>query len=386
MSPFHWESNKSGIWYATMDRRDFLKLSTAAVVAASDTVTGAVEQAPAPATPSRVKFAVLGINHNHVQGQIAAVRRGGGELAAFHAEEPELSAEFLKRYPAVKQARSRQEILDDPSIRLIVSAAIPSDRAALAAECMRHGKDFCVDKPGATTLEQLAELRKVQADTRRIFSVLIERHESRSTQKALELVKTGALGRVIQTLATAPHKMSPATRPPWFFQRARYGGILVDLASHHADEFVAFTGSTRADVVASQIGNLNHPQSPEVEDFGDMLLRSDKATGYIRADWFTPDGLEVFGDGRTFILGTDGYIEIRKSIDIAGRPGADHVLLVDKKGAQHIDCKDQALPYGQQLVDDILDRTHTSDDQSAVFLAMEIVLRAEQQAHRLMPA
>ena len=366
-----------------MDRRDFLKFSTAAVVAAGGTITAADEQAPAPATPPRMKFAVIGINHNHVEGQIAAVRRGGGELAAFHAEEPELSAEFLKRNPAVKQARSRQEILDDPSIRLIVSAATPSDRAPLAVECMRHGKDFCVDKPGATTLEQLAELRRVQADTGRIFSVLIERHESKSTQKALQLVKAGAVGRVIQTLATAPHKMSPATRPPWFFLRPRYGGILVDLASHHVDEFVAFTGSTRADVVASQIGNVNHPQYPELEDFGDMMLRGDKAAGYIRADWFTPDGLGVFGDGRTFILGTDGYIEIRKSIDIAGRPGGDHVLLVDKKGPQYIDCKDQPLPYGQQLVNDALNRTHTSDDQSAVFLAMEIALRAEQQAHRL---
>ncbi|HEX6463618.1 MAG TPA: Gfo/Idh/MocA family oxidoreductase, partial [Vicinamibacterales bacterium] len=226
-----------------MDRRDFLKFGTAAVVAASGPVTDAVEQAPAPATPRRVKFAVIGINHSHVQGQISAVQHGGGDLAAFFAEETELSAEFLKHYPAVKQARSRQEILDDPSIHLIVSAAIPSERAALAAECMRHGKDFCVDKPGVTTLEQLAELRKVQADTRRIFSVLIERHESKSTQKAIQLVKAGAVGRIIQTLATAPHKMSPATRPAWFFQRARYGGILVDLASHHVDEFIAFTGS-----------------------------------------------------------------------------------------------------------------------------------------------
>ena len=58
----------------------------------------------------------------------------------------------------------------------------------------------------------------------------------------------------------------------------------------------------------------------------------------IRVDWFTPDGLPTWGDGRLTILGTEGTIELRKYVDIAGRPGGDHLFLVDKKGVRHIDC------------------------------------------------
>jgi predicted dehydrogenase len=352
-----------------MNRREFIGMTAAAA-------------AFGRGLQPRLTFAVIGINHSHINGQISAVVHAGGELAAFYAKEPDLAADFAKRYPAAKRARSEQEILEDRSIALVLSAAIPNERAPLGVEVMRHGKDFMVDKPGCTTLDQLAAIRRAQRETNRIYTVLIERHESPSVQKAGQLLAAGAIGRVIQVLATAPHKMSPSTRPPWFFEREKYGGILVDLASHHIDEFLFFTGCTRADVVAAQVDNVNHPQWPELEDFGEVVLKGDRGRAYIRADWFTPDGLPVFGDGRTTILGTDGYIEIRKSADIAGRPGGNHVFLVDQKAAQYVDCRDTPLPYGRRLVDDVLNRTHTADDQTRVFLAMEIALRAEAAAHK----
>jgi predicted dehydrogenase len=305
---------------------------------------------------------------------------GGAHPA--NPKKPDLAAAFGKRYPEAKAARSERAILEDDSIALVVSAAIPSERAPLGIEVMRHAKDFMVDKPGSTTLEQLEAVRRVQRETKRIYSVLIERHESQSVQKAGQLLAAGAVGRVIQTIALAPHKITPATRPPWFFERAKYGGILVDLASHHIDEFLFFTGSTRADVVAAQVDNVGHPQWPGLEDFGDVVFKGDRGRGYIRADWFTPDGLPVFGDGRTTILGTEGYIEIRKSVDIAGRPGGNHVWLVDQKGTQYVDCRDTPLPYGERLVDDVINRTQTADDQTRTFLAMELALRAEAAARR----
>jgi predicted dehydrogenase len=370
-----------------MNRRNFLKASfgAAAVLTggrARDPVAHQ-QRAPAPERPVRLKFAAIGLNHAHINGQVDPVTRGGGQLVAFFAKEPDLADAFAKRVPAARRAGSEREILEDPAIHLVVSAAVPDERGPLGIEVMRHGKDFMVDKPGTVTLEQLAAVRRAQAGTKRIYSVLIERHESKSVQKAAELVKSGAIGRVIQTVALAPHRMSPATRPAWFFDRPRYGGILCDLASHHVDQFVFFTGSTRAEIAAAQIGNVHHPQYPGLEDFGDVMLRGDGGTGYIRADWFTPNGLSAFGDGRTTILGTDGYIEIRKSVDIAGRPGGDHLFLVDHKGAQYIDCRDVPLPYGERLVDDVLNRTQTADDQSRTFLAMELALRAERDAQRL---
>jgi predicted dehydrogenase len=352
-----------------MNRREFLGATLSAALLANR-------------QSSRIRFAAIGLNHSHIHGQIAAVTRGGGELAAFYAKEPDLADAFAKRYPGARRARAVQEILEDRSILLVVSAAIPNERAPLGVDVMRHGKDFMVDKPGATTLEQLAALRRAQRETQRIYSVLIERHESPSTQKAGQLVASGAIGTVVQTIALAPHKISPATRPPWFFQREKYGGILVDLASHHVDQFLFFTGSTRAEVVAAQVDNVGHPQWPGLEDFGDVMLKGDRGRGYIRTDWFTPDGLPVFGDGRTTILGTDGYIEIRKSVDLGGRAGGNHLFLADRKGVQYVDCRDVPLPYGERLVDDVLNRTSMADDQTRTFLAMELALRGEASAAR----
>jgi len=332
----------------------------------------------------RLRFSVIGINHDHIHSQIAAVIRGGGQFVSFYAKEPDLVAKFTARYPEVKLARSENEILEDNSLKLIVSAAIPEDRAPLGIMVMRHGKDYMSDKPGITTLEQLAQVRRVQKETRRIYSIMYsERFENAATVKAGTLVKAGAIGKVVQTVGLGPHRMNLTARPEWFFHRSRFGGIICDIASHQFDQFLFFTGSTRGDIVASQVGNVHHPQYPEFEDFGDVVLRGDAGMGYIRVDWFTPDGLSTWGDGRLTILGTDGFIEVRKNVDIAGRPGGSHLFLVDKKETRYIDCSKEALPYGEQLVDDILNRTETAMSQEHCFLATELALKAQKQAQRV---
>ncbi|PYQ18681.1 MAG: oxidoreductase, partial [Acidobacteria bacterium] len=149
------------------------------------------------------------------------------------------------------------------------------------------------------------------------------------------------------------------------------------------DQFLFFTGSNRAEVVASQVANVHHPDHPGLEDFGDVVLRGNGGAGYVRVDWFTPDGLNTWGDGRLTVLGTDGFIEIRKNVDMAGRPGGDHLFLVDQKQTSYVECKDQPLPYGEQLVSDVLDRTETAVPQEHVFLAMQLALEAEKKAQRL---
>ncbi|MFL6278804.1 MAG: Gfo/Idh/MocA family protein [Vicinamibacterales bacterium] len=365
---------------ATHTRREFLHSSFGASAIAFVRSKRAAQ--PTPRAP-RIKFAVIGVNHGHINGQVQTVARGGGQLVSFYAKEPDLAAAFSKRFPEAKVARSEQEILDDPAIQLVVSAAIPNERAPLGIRAMEHGKDFMVDKPAATTLEQLADVRRVQARTKRIFSVLIGRHENRSINKAGELIRAGAIGKVVQTAGLAPHKMNPETRPQWFFKREQYGGILCDLASHNLDAYLFLTSTTRAEVVAAQVGNVHHPQYPELEDFGDLMLSGDGGAGYIRVDWFTPAGLSTFGDGRLTIIGTDGYIELRETVDIAGRPGGDHLFLVDQKGTKYIDCADVPLPYAERLVDDVVNRTTTADSPARTFLAMQLALEAQNRARRL---
>jgi predicted dehydrogenase len=365
-------------------RRTFLQSTLAAAGAAAlARRAAAASDAGAPAKPPRIRFSVIGVDHPHIHRQVEAVMRGGGAFVAFYAKEPKLAADFAKRYPQAKQAGSEKEILES-DVQLIATSGIPAERAPLGIQAMKHGKDFLSDKPGMTTLQQLAEVKRVQAQTRRIYSIMYsERHENRATVKAGELVKAGAIGQVIQTMGVGPHRLSPETRPAWFFQKDRYGGILVDLASHQFDQFLYFTGSTKADIVASQVGNVHHPEYPGLEDFGDVMLRGDKGTGYIRVDWFTPKGLATWGDARLTVLGTDGYVEVRKNIDLAGRPGADHLLIVDKEGTRYLDCKKEPLPFGERLVDDVLNRTETAMPQQHCFLAMELALKAEKAARKI---
>ena len=261
---------------------------------------------------------------------------------------------------------------------------MPADRAPLGIRVMQHGKDFMSDKPGFTTLDQLAEARHVQAETGRIYSICFsERLEVPAAVKAGELVHAGAIGKVVQTMGIGPHRARLHTRAPYFFVRERYGGILCDIGSHQMDQFLFYTGSTEAEVVSSQVGNFKFPEHPELEDFGDVVLRGNGGTGYVRVDWYTPDGLPSWGDGRLFILGTEGYIELRKYVDIDGRPGGEHLFLVDQKGIQYIDCKGGDLPYGRQLIADVLNRTETALPQWHTFYASELALRAEAQATRL---
>ena len=332
----------------------------------------------------KVRFAAIGLNHGHIFGQVNLLLRAGAELVSFYAPEPDLAAHFGETYPQARLARGVDEILEDGSLQLIVTAGIPNERAPLGIAAMQHGKDFMSDKPGFTTLEQLAQVRRVQAETGRIYSVCFsERFGNAATVRAGELVQAGAIGRVVQTIGLGPHRTNLPTRPAWFFRRQQYGGILNDIGSHQVDQFLFFTGSTRAQVVASQVANYKHPQYLELEDFGDLLLQGDGGTGYVRVDWYTPDGLPTWGDGRLVILGTDGFIEVRKNCDLAGRSGGNHLFLVDHRGTHYVDCSQVELPYGRQLIADIVQRSQTAMPQAHCFLASELALRAQAQAQRL---
>jgi len=338
----------------------------------------------AAGTDRPIRFGAIGLNHFHIYGQTQMLLDAGAELVSFFAEEPELAAPYGREYPQARLARSAAEILEDPTLDLIVSASIASERAGLAIAAMQHGKDALVDKPGATSLEQLAELKRVQQETGRIWSVYFSEHFStRSTVHAGELVQAGAIGRVVQTTGFGPHRARVQARPPWFFKREQYGGILTDIASHQIEQFLFFTGSQTASIVTAQVGNFKYPQFPELEDYGDVTLRGDGGLGSIRVDWYTPDGLPTWGDGRLFILGTEGYIELRKYVDIAGKPGDEHLFLVDQAGTRHIDCMDMPLPFGPQLLHDIRNRTQTAVPQARTFLATRLAIQAQLQATRV---
>ncbi len=343
-----------------------------------------IRPAPRPAPKESIRFSVIGINHSHINGMVSALIKGGGQLVSVYAKEPDLLQGFARAFPNVRAAQSEAEILEDKSIQLVASSGIPVERAPLGIRVMKADKDYMADKPGIITFEQLKEVKKVQKETKRIYSIMYsERLGVPAAVQAGELVQAGAIGKVVQTIGLGPHRMTPRSRPDWFFDPDKAGGILCDIGSHQSDQFLFYTNSKEAEVSYSQTGNFNIPDYPRYQDFGDMLVRSPHATGYIRIDWFTPNGLATWGDGRTFILGTDGYIELRKYIDIAGRPGGNHLFLVNRKETKYFDCREVYLPYGEQLVSDVVNRTETAMTQEHCFLATELALTAQKTAHTL---
>ena len=361
--------------------------------------TGAVSEevlnAPAQADKkpkSRIRFGVCGMSHDHIYGMSAAIERGGGEMVIAWADEDDKIAAFKQRFPDVKFARSQDEVLSDPSIQLVLSSEKANERAGIGIRAMKNGKDFLADKPGITTLEDLAAVRKTIQETKRIFGIMYsERLEVKAAVHAGELIKQGAIGKVIQTINIAPHQVVQKAglnggglggRPEWFYNDVQYGGILCDIGSHQIDQFLFYTGSTSAEVVASQVANIRHPKFPHFQDFGDMTLRGDAGFGYVRLDWFTPRGLGTWGDGRLFVLGTDGYIELRKYADVAVKAQGNNLFIVDDKEARYIDCNNLTLPFGPQFVDDIVNRTHVAQDQTQCLLAAELSIRAQQSATR----
>jgi len=335
-----------------------------------------------------IRFAAVGLDHRHVYGQVACLIDAGaacvGYASGTSGGDPHVLEGFAERFPQVPAVDDAQRLLDDPSIDLIVSAAIPDARAPLGIAAMRRGKDFMSDKPGFASLDQLDAAEAAQRETGRIYSVCFsERFEVPAVARAQALVADGAIGTVVQTVGLGPHRLNRHMRPDWFFDAARYGGIVNDIASHQIDQFLVFTGATEVEIAASTVANFATPDAPRFEDFGEVLLRAPGASGYIRVDWYTPDGLATWGDGRLTILGTEGFIELRKYVDIAGRPGTDHLFLVNGEETRHIDCADEPLSYGARLIADVRDRTETAMSQAHCFRTSRLALEAQDRATRL---
>jgi predicted dehydrogenase len=329
-----------------------------------------------------MRFAVVGLDHRHVYDLTAGLLDAGCECCGYcpQTSDPNVLAGFRRRFPLLI-AVERERLLADPTIDAVVSAAIPADRADLAIAAMRRGKDAMVDKPGVTTAAQLAAVERAVAETGRIFSVCFtERFLTPSTEVALEMVRAGAIGRVVQTVGLGPHRLNRATRPAWFWDRDAAGGILADIASHQIDQFIVFTDAREPRIVHAAIGEYG--TAPGFEDFGEIVLASEQASGYLRVDWFTADGLPTWGDGRLTILGTEGTIELRKYVDIAGRAGTDHLFVVDRNGTRHIGCAGRKLGYFRAFADDVIHRTETAMAQAHVFTVCRLALEAQARAVR----
>ncbi|WEG11106.1 Gfo/Idh/MocA family oxidoreductase [Pullulanibacillus sp. KACC 23026] len=332
------------------------------------------------------RFAAIGLDHGHIYGMCNGLVEAGGEVVAVYDPDPKKVEGFCKAYPEAKVVASEEEILEDPTIHLIASAAIPSERGPIGLRAMNHGKHYFADKPAFTTLEQLEQAREKTKETGLKWGIYYgERLHNEGSVFAGQLIEEGAIGRVVQVIGMGPHRMSANMRPKWFFEKEKFGGILCDIGSHQIEQFLTFAGAKDAKVLHSKVANFNNKQYPDFEDFGDATLVADNgATFYFRVDWFTPDGLGTWGDGRVFILGTDGYIEVRKYIDIARDKEGNQLYLVNQQGEKHFEVTGKAgYPFFGKFILDCLNGTENAMTQEHAFKAAELCIVAENQAIKI---
>ena len=335
--------------------------------------------------PGEFKIAVIGLNHGHIYGMCNGMTEAGADLKWVYDPDPEKVKAFQKAFPQARAASGEEEILNDPEIRLVCGAAITCERCALGLRVMAAGKDYFTDKAPLTTLDQLEQARDMVKKTGRKYMVYYsERLHVEAAVYAGQLIQEGAIGRVIQVLGMGPHRLGdPASRPDWFYDREKSGGILCDIGSHQIEQFLYYAGVKDAQVVRSQVANYRHKDHPGFDDFGDCMLVGDNgATMYFRVDWFTPDGLSNWGDGRTFILGTDGYMELRKYVNVGMGDGtSNHVFLVNHKGEYHFDVTGKVgYPYFGQMILDCINRTENAMTQEHAFKAAQLCVQAQMQA------
>lgn len=332
-----------------------------------------------------ITFGVVGADHRHIYHLVEGLLQAGAHCAGYlsSSSDNKVLEGIQSRFPQLRGVDSVAELYEDPSIDLIVTAAIPSERAGIAIEAMRHGKDVLADKPGVTDRAQLQAVEAAVKETGRRFAICFsERMIVPSVTTALRLVGEGAIGEVVQTIGLGPHRLNAAIRPGWFFDKSTYGGILVDIASHQIDQFLMLTGSSDAEITHAAVAHFGRATEPDFQDFGEVALKSktNLSRGYVRVDWFTADGLPTWGDGRLFITGTEGSIELRKYVDIEGRSGTDHLFLCDRHGTRHIDCTNEPITFFKKLIQDVQDRTETAITHAHTFTVCRLALDANDHA------
>ena len=334
--------------------------------------------------PEDFQFAAVQFEHGHIFSEIAQFKKTGARLKWIFDKRPDYLKAMAEKFPDAKVARCMEEILEDPEVKLVAAADIPCDRAELGIACMKAGKDYFTDKTPFTSLEQLAETRKVAAETGRKYGVhYSERLCSEVACAAGDLIDQGAIGKVVSVIGTGPHRMNaPSSRPAWFFKKAQYGGILTDIGSHQCEQFLHYAHATDAKVNFARVCNHNHPDFPELEDFGEASLTSDNGVSfYYRVDWFTPDGLSSWGDGRTLIVGTEGYIELRKFVDVGTGMGGNQMYFVNKVGEYHVNALHTVgTPFYSKFVLDCIHRTEKAMTQERAFKAAELCLKCQAAA------
>lgn len=344
--------------------------------------------APTAAKPEPVvegddfKFAAAFFDHGHIHGQINGLTEAGAKLSMIYEPDVSRLEAIKKQYPDVTVARSFEEVLQS-DVKLVAAAAIPNRRGPIGCQVMEAGKDYFTDKCPFTSIAQLEDAKKITDRTGQKYMVYYsERVHVESAWYVDQLIQDGVIGDIVHMEIFGPHRLSKAGRPTWFFDKAQYGGILTDIASHQFDQFLHYTRCDEGTVEHAAVDNRANRDKPQLEDVGQAsLILNNGVQCFSRVNWFTPDGMRGWGDGRSFITGTKGTIEIRKYFDFGRSDEGDLVILADANGEKVLNLKGQVgFPFFGQLILDCLNRTENAMTQHHAFQASRLSLTAQAMA------
>jgi predicted dehydrogenase len=332
--------------------------------------------------PGEFKFAAAYFDHGHINGEIRGLSEAGGELAMIYDPDPERLSGIKEKHPQAKVARTFEEVLDS-DVKLVAAAAIPADRGPIGCKVMDAGKDYITDKSPFTTLGQLEEAKKTAERTGRKYMVYYsERLHVESAWYVDQLIQDGVIGDIVHMEIFGPHRLSKNKRPDWFFDKSRYGGILTDIASHQFDQFLHYARCEEGRIVHAMVDNRANPDKPGLEDVGQACLLLDNGVQcFSRVNWFTPDGMRKWGDGRSFITGTKGVIEVRKYFDFCQGDKGNIILLADQEGEKKMNVGGKVgFPFFGRLILDCLNRTENAMSQYHAFQAARLSMEAQAVA------
>jgi len=347
--------------------------------------------APTAAKPQPVvaagefKFAAAYFDHGHLHGQINGLIEAGAELALIFDPNPDRLAELKQKYPQAKIAESFEEVLQS-EVQLVAAAAIPNRRGPIGCRVMQAGKDYFTDKCPFTSLEQLETAREITEATGRKYLVYYsERVHVESAWYVDQLIQEGAIGDIVHMEIFGPHRLGKSGRPDWFFDKEQYGGILCDIASHQFDQFLYYARCDEGTVAHAIVDNRANTDKPGFEDVGQVsLILANGVQCFSRVNWFTPDGMRGWGDGRTFITGTQGTIEMRKYFDFGRSDEGNTIILANNEREEVLELSGQVgFPFFGQLILDCIHRTENAMTQHHAFQAARLSLEAQAFADAL---
>lgn len=283
-------------------------------------------------------FAVVGIEHLHLFEIVEALAAAGARCVAHSGDGP--LADMFASWQTDSTPCAESELLDRTDVDIVVIASVPDHRASLTCRALEAGHHVVSDKPGALSegdVDDIVDAAR-RAD-RRWWVIYSERLGNRAMTEAIRLAVEGELGQVVGIDGWGPHSLFEESRPDWFWDRRRSGGVLIDFGCHQVDQFCSIVdpqGRGTVELIGAARGNVAHPDRPAFDDVAEITLGAPGVRGVHRVDVFSPAGLGTWGDCRLRIVGTDATAEVRANVDVGGQSGGEHLLVVDAASARRV--------------------------------------------------